>query len=1167
MHYYCFDSTIIIRVKRLRSLILFLSFIGLSMSSFAQESSNTHVYQGIISTESIRLDSLSIYPSSFKINNLDKGKYFINYVTAEITFLDSTLIGKPFTAEYKTFDYNLGEKRNHKSTSIIEPRWKPYAQQIVPIQSTSISHYEDESDLSYDGVIARGVSVGNNQDLALNSTLNFRIAGQLAKGLTIEANITDQNIPIQPEGNTRVIQDFDQIFIKLNYKNQFLLNAGDIDIIAPNDKYLYLTKRILGIEFIANNQLDEKNHLYNKVGVGIAKGKFTRNEITAINGVQGPYRLTGEQNETAIVIIAGSERVYINGELLTRGQEHDYTIDYNTGEISFTSKRLISTEKRIIVEFEYSDRYYSRVTAYSFNEFTHEKISKLKLNVNFYHEQDLKNRSIQPELNDDQKRFLSGIGDPLNKALYPNADSVAFNSSEILYSKRDTLVDGTEYSIYQYSINPADAFYRVVFSYVGDNAGNYVLAQSTANGKVYQWVAPKNGIKQGCYEPATTLATPKLVEMGTIAAQYEFNKQGSIKTEFAFSNYDQNLFSKKDDKDNIGFAYFLEAQYQKEINNERSSYPWLFRSKINYDLIHKNFHTIERYRDVEFNRDYNLENNNTQVTEHLLEAAAYLSNSKVGNIDYTLNYLSQYQLRNIIKNSISSSLHSNGYQFITNTSYLYSSDSIQKTHFARSFNQLSKTFKKIEIGVKDDLEYNVFKEQASNSLRANSYAYNEIIAYIKNNDSLPYLYNIYFKHRLNDEAEQNHLSVNSIIYEASASFELAKLKHNRLRANATYRHTQLKDSTYRFIADNNVVGSIEYSGKFFKNAITLNTYYEMGQGLEAKKNFSFLKVAAGQGTHTWKDYNGNGIEELDEFELAAYQDEANYIKVWLPSHDYETVFNHQFSQTLQLRPYAVWSRKKGFLKFLSRFSETAMLRISQKNSAQDVKDAWVPFKYNIHDTTQVSSNTLFKNTLSFNQNSSKFGIDYIAQINQTKSLLYNGFDICKNKIQEVILRGSPIQNLILKTDYQYQIKENCSEYSLGKNFKVQSHQTTNTISMHHKNGIFWSLTYIYKHKYNIVNNEISNQHQAEGNLSYRLANKGNFDFNMKYVHINYKGEINSSVGYEILEGLQPGNNLVWTSNIQFQITNFLELDLQYEGRASQKSKTIHSGTLQVRAHF
>ena len=50
-----------------------------------------------------------------------------------------------------------------------------------------------------------------------------------------------------------------------------------------------------------------------------------------------------------------SERVYLNGRLLNRGDGADYTIDYERGHVAFTPEIPIGVESRVTVEYQVVD--------------------------------------------------------------------------------------------------------------------------------------------------------------------------------------------------------------------------------------------------------------------------------------------------------------------------------------------------------------------------------------------------------------------------------------------------------------------------------------------------------------------------------------------------------------------------------------------------------------------------------------------------------------------------------------------------------------------------------------------------------------------------------------------------------------------------------------------
>jgi hypothetical protein len=88
-------------------------------------------------------------------------------------------------------------------------------------------------------------------------------------------------------------------------------------------------------------------------------------------------------------------------------------------------------------------------------------------------------------------------------------------------------------------------------------------------------------------------------------------------------------------------------------------------------------------------------------------------------------------------------------------------------------------------------------------------------------------------------------------------------------------------------------------------------------------------------------------------------------------------------------------------------------------------------------------------------------------------------------------------------------------------------------------------------------------------VSFAYSNQQKVALNgeFSYFQNDFTGNAFSPVGYQMLEGLQPGTNFTWNVIIQKKLTKFLDLNLSYFGRKSESTRTIHTGNVQLRAYF
>ena len=352
-------------------------------------------------------------------------------------------------------------------------------QQLYQLQNTTKKNTFTPFDgLTTSGSISRGVTIGNNQNSVLNSELDLQISGKLSDKVSLRASIQDANIPLQESGYSQRLDEFDQVFIEL-FSDDWNIRAGDIDLVNTDSYFANFSKRVQGLLVSAN--LSEKTSVF--ASGALVRGQFTTTQFTAQEGNQGPYKLRGQNNELYVLIVSGSETVYVNGIPLERGENNDYIIDYNAGEIIFNSTFPITSEMRITIDYQFSERNYSRFTAFGGAKYETET---LKLNVSIYSESDAKNQPLQQNLSTEQIQILADAGDNESLMVAPSATPTSYSENRILYKKE--LLGAEE--IFVFSNNPEDELFSVRFTLVGANQGNYVLSNSNAISNIFEYIAP-----------------------------------------------------------------------------------------------------------------------------------------------------------------------------------------------------------------------------------------------------------------------------------------------------------------------------------------------------------------------------------------------------------------------------------------------------------------------------------------------------------------------------------------------------------------------------------------------------------------------------------------------------------------------------------------------------
>lgn len=1132
-------------MKCLLSFLLF--FIG--VCGFSQGENSNYKTKKVAVKDTIRIDSVSINPNAFSVkrqNNsvIDSTYYTIDFAKALLTFkrpveTDSIIINYLkfpdfLTKTYKQLDENIIVENNNNVQTLYKLSQPNTSKKVIPFDGLTTS-----------GSISRGVTIGNNQNSVLNSELDLQITGKLNNKVSLRASIQDANIPLQESGYSQRLDEFDQVFIEL-FSDNWNIRAGDIDLVNTNSYFASFSKRVQGLSI--NAKLGNDDAQTNLFAAGaFVRGQFTTSQFTAQEGNQGPYKLQGQNGELFVLIVSGSETVYVNGVAAKRGENQDYIIDYNAGEIIFNSTFPITSEMRITVDYQVSERNYSRLVAYGGGRFENEK---LKLGVSVYSENDAKNQPLQQNLSTEQVQILANAGDDIAQMVAPSEVLEALNENRILYKKED--IGGVE--AFVFSNNPDDELYRVTFTQVGENLGDYILSNTNAINNIYEYV----GINQGDYAPIVQLVAPTKLQIAVVNGSYNPTEKTAIHFEAAGSKNDLNLFSNLNDEDNDGFAGKLKINQ----NIIKKDSLWSLNAFIDGDYIQKNFKTIERLYNAEFSRDWNIENplGNQQFTKTGLK----LMHPKKGIVNYQFEHLEFSENFNGNRHVANVNLLFDKFSINSNSSFLKAESNINSSTFLRSYNRITYGMQNSWVGTKLAIEANEQKDKATNILTPLSQRFKSYELFVGVGDSAKVFAELGYKNRVNDSIRNNELQKVNTSNTFYLDSKLIQNTNTNLSLFANYRTLKSEDNT---IDDEQSINSrLQFNQKLFKQIVLWNTVFETNSGTLPQQDFTYVEVEPGQGTYTWIDYNNNNIQELEEFELAQFQDQGKYIRVLLPNRIYIKTHQNRLSQTLTINP-SQWSVSENkSQKFWSHFYNQTSYLIDRKIKREGNSFNLNPFENDVDNQLGLQLN--FRNVLFFNRGKQRYTTSYTYLSNQSRNILSIGFIENSLKSHQFHFNHKIEESWLLSFQTAFDNNESLSKNFSSKNYKFDETLFNPKISYLFNDNSRFDIFYQHTKKENTIGAFETLKQQKYG-VSFAFSNKDKNAINGEFNYFSnvFNGNANTPVSYQMLEGLQPGKNFTWRLLAQKKLTDFLDLNLNYFGRKTETSKTIHTGTIQLKAYF
>jgi hypothetical protein len=1157
-----------------RSIVKFLLCIPFVL--LGQPASNYRVDRFPVSGDSVRISFLltqrPVFPSSIAVTvdsvSVEQFRYdrYLNTVTLSSATVTSD--SRTVAIAYYYLPVRLDSIYRLRSITMKgEKEASPRIFSTAAPSNVALSNLFGP-ELSKTGSINRGFLVGTNRDFSISSGFRLQMVGKLTDEIDITAALTDENTPIQPQGNTQTLQEIDNVFVEIASPN-YSTTLGDFVFSQTGSEFFTMSRKLQGARVTAAYPELLSGTAVTLTGA-TARGKFNSARISGVEGVQGPYRLTGRNNERNIIIIAGSEKVYVDGELMVRGENNDYTIDYGSSEIIFAVRRMITGASRIVVDYEYSDRQYTRnfVGVHSETAVT----NSFTIQANYFRESDDPDAPIDIILTDEDRALLSTTGNSTatkTGVFFVGTDSAGIGKGN--YRSVDTVINALPVTFYRHEPGTPFALFNVVFSSVGEGNGDYIRE---GIGR-YSFV----GGASGNYSAVIIVPTPQLHQQYSIRSAYSLGKTFTIVGEFAASDADRNRLSGIGDTGNSGNAYKLHLRYAPEkimiSGKDFGSIDLSFSERF----IDSRYTPIDRLRDVEFGRKWSTDSLHTDhpASEETREARMIYMPGKGISLFSGIGTLER-------GNQFSSGRYDGGAEFtvpsfpkISYYAEVISGDARNvKIHndWLRQKGSAEYTFYSVTPSFRFENEERNVTNTTSDSLLSSSYEFISFSPKLKV-AAIPRIdITTEYEWRRNKGFSAGTVIPQSSSFTHSHGFMLQETYNLSLTSMLTFR-SMTYEPAFQSVHTNQQTTLMKILSRYrpFSGGLDLDAYYEVATQRTAALERVFYKVRKGEGQYNWVDANGNGIVDLsDENEFRPDRYDGEYNAIVLNSDNLRPVVHLKTSARIKIVPSRIAGRHGGVIGDLANtLSSESFLRLEERSTEQNVRKIYL-FDYTsyLRPSTTLYGLQFMQHDLFLFENRPEYSFRF--RFNQKVGLSQYSSGMEKNYSRErsVRTRFQISNDLFNQTDLLWKDDNAVSSSILNQTRQISSAAVVSDIAYKPETHIELGL------KFETSRSEdrpdpvpvIADFNGQTIRIVYGFTGNGQIrsDFSREEV-VMQSVPVNYSAPYELTSGRETGKQYLWSLSSEYRFTGNIQFSAHYNGRTTKNIGIVHSGRMELRAFF